>query len=62
MNLKQCQNIIHVVVNETSIVQLAIEFKNGIMINASESVNSIVHATKIIFGIPAHVFVTLVSI
>ena len=52
----------HVIVSTKSIVQLAIQIKNGIMINASASIKSIVRAKKIIVRFLAHVYVRKASI
>ena len=46
----------HVIVNANSIVQLAIQIKNEIMINANASVKAIVQAKKVIVGILAYAF------
>ena len=48
--------------NENSIVQLAIQIKNGIMKHVNVSVEIILHTKKIIVGILAHVFVRMLSI
>ena len=48
--------------NENSIVQLAIQIKNGIMKHVNVSVKIIVYAKKIKAGILEHVFVRMVSI
>ena len=58
MKLKHWQNIFHVIVNTNSIIQI----KNGIMLNVNESAKSIVRAIKIIGGILAHLFMSIVSI
>ena len=60
MKLKQWQNILHVIINANSIVQLAIQIKNGItkLFNMNEKV--IVNVKNIIAGILAHVFVAQV--
>ena len=51
------------IANANSIIQLAIQTKNGIMKHFNESVKVIVHAKKnIIIGILTHVFVRMVSI
>ena len=57
MELKQQQNIFHVIVNANSI-----QIKNGItkLVNVNVKIN--VHAKKIIAGILAHVFVRIASI
>ena len=62
MKLKQWQNIFHVIVNANSIVQYVIQIKNGIIKHVNVNVNIIVCTKKIIVGIPAHVFVRIVSI
>ena len=45
------------IINANSVVELAIQINNGIMINANASVRSIVSVQKIIIGILVHVFV-----
>ena len=50
------------IVNANSTVYLAIQIKNGIMINANVSVKIIAHAKNIIVEILAHVFARMVSI
>ena len=63
MKLKQWQNIFHIFYNANSIVQYAIQIKNGIIKNVNANVKIIIHAKKkIIVGIIAHVFVRIVSI
>ena len=62
MKLKKWQNKIHVIVNAKLIVQHVIQIKNGIMKHINESVKIIVNAKKIIVGILADVFMTMVSI
>ena len=62
MKLKQWQNIFNVTVNENSIVQHAIQIKNGIMKHVNVNVKIIVSAKKIIVGILAHAFVRTASI
>ena len=49
-------------IKANSIVQYAIQIKNGIRRYVNMSVNIIIHARKIIVGILAHVFVRIVSI
>ena len=50
------------IANENSIIQLAIQTKNGIMKHFNDSVKVIVHAKNIIIGILTHIFVRMVSI
>ena len=50
MELKQWQNIFHVIVNANSIVKHVIQIKNGIIKQISVNVNIIVSAKKIIVG------------
>ena len=50
------------IVNVNSIVQLAIQIKNGITELVNVNVKVIVYAKKIIAGILAHVFVRIASI
>ena len=50
------------IVNENSIVQHAIQIKNGIMKHVNVNVKIIVSAKKIIVGILAHTFVRTASI
>ena len=58
MKLKQLLNIFHVIVNANSIVQIAIQIKNGMKKTklANVNVKIIIRAKKIIVGILAHVF------
>ena len=58
MKLKQLLNIFHVIVNANSIVQIAIQIKNGTKKTklANVDVKIIMRAKKIIVGILAHVF------
>ena len=60
--LKHSLNIFHVILNGNSIVQHIIQITNGILINVNVSLKSVISAKKIIAGILAHVFVTIVSI
>ena len=55
-------NMFHEIVSTNSIVQLAIQIKNGIMINSSASIKSIVRAKKIIVRFLAHVYVRKANI
>ena len=50
------------IVNANSVVQHVYQIKNEIMIHANANVKSIARAKKSIVGIPAHVFVRMVSI
>ena len=50
------------IANANSIVQLAIQIKNGIMILVNASVKSIVSAKMVIVGILAHVFAEMANI
>ena len=61
MKLKQWQNIFDLIVNASSIVQHAIQIKNGIMKHMNVSVKIILSAKKNIAGILAHVFVRILS-
>ena len=62
MKLKQWQNIFDLIVNASSIVQHAIQIKNGIMKHMNVSVKIILSAKKKnIAGILAHVFVRILS-
>ena len=58
MKLKQLLNIFHVIVNANSIVQIAIQIKNGTKKTklANVDVKIIIRAKKIIIRILAHVF------
>ena len=60
--LKHSLNIFHVILNGNSIVQHIIQITNGILINVNVSLKSVISAKKIMAGILAHVFVTIVSI
>ena len=51
-------NMFHVIVNVYSIVQHAVQTKNGMMIN----LKSVAHAKKIVVGILSHVFARIVGI
>ena len=66
MKLKQWQNIFHMIVNASSIVQHVIQINNGIMSMSMEYVNVIVKiigsVKSIIVGILPHVFVRILSI
>ena len=62
MKLEQLQNMFPVILNANSIVQLAIQIKNGIMINVNAGVKKVIHTRKVIFGILAHAFVRIRSI
>ena len=55
-------NMFHVIVSTNSIVQLAIQIKNGIMISSGASIKSIVRAKKIIVRFLAHVYVRKANI
>ena len=50
------------IANANSLAKYIIPIKNGIMIHASVSVKSIVHAKKIIAGIIADVFMRIVAV
>ena len=50
------------ITNAISIVQAAIQIKNGIIKYVNVSVKIIVNAKKVIVGILAHLFVRMVSI
>ena len=58
MKLKQRQNIFHVIVNANSMLQ----YVTGIMKHVKVVLKIIVRTDMIIAGIPAHVFVRIVSI
>ena len=60
--LNQWQNIFHVIVNANSIVKHVIQIKNGIIKHVNMNVKIIVSSKKVIAGIPAPVFVRIVSI
>ena len=49
-------------VTANSIVQHAIQIKNGIIKHVIVNVKIILHAKKVILGILAHVFVRIVSV
>ena len=55
MRLKQRQNIFHMIVNANSIVQLAVQIKNGRIKHANVNVKIIISANKITVGILVHV-------
>ena len=61
-DVKQWQNIFHLVVNANSIVQHVIQIKNGIMKHVNVSVKFIISAKKILVGILAHVSLRIASI
>ena len=54
--------MINLIANANSIVQLAIQIKNGIAKLVNANVKIIVHTNKIIVRILAHVFVIIASI
>ena len=54
--------MINLIANTNSIVQLAIQIKNGITKLVNANVKIIVHTNKIIVRILAHVFVIIESI
>ena len=62
MKLKQWQNIFHVTANEDSIMKYVIQIKNGILKHVNVSLKLIVHAKKIVLGIPEHIFVSTAGI
>ena len=62
MKLKKWQNIFHEIVNANSIVQHAIENKDGIRKHVDMNVKIIINVKKILVGILAHVFVRIISI
>ena len=62
MKIEQWQNIFHVIVNANLTVQYVIKIKNGVIKHVNVNVKIIVRAKKIIVGILAHVFVSIVSI
>ena len=60
MKLKPLHNIFHVIVNANSIIQHAIQIRNGIIKHVNVNVKIIVYAKKIILvGILLHVFVRM---
>ena len=61
-DVKQWQNIFHLVVNANSIVQHVIQIKNGIMKHVNMSVKFIISAKKILVGILAHACLRIASI
>ena len=63
MKLKQWQNInAIVIVNANSIIQNTTQIENGKLKHVNVNVKIIISVKKIIVGIPAHVFVKIVSI
>ena len=62
LKLKQWENIFHVIVNAKSIVQHAIQIKNGIIKEVNVNVKVIISVKKIIAVILAHVFVKIANI
>ena len=56
------QNIFHVTVNATAIVQHVFQNKNGIIKHVNVNVKVTVSAKEIIVGIQAYVFLRIVSI
>ena len=58
---KQWKNIFHVILNANTIVQHVIQIKNGIINYINVNIKIIVHAKKIIAGMLAHVFVSMIS-
>ena len=62
MKLKQWQSIFNAVVNGNSIVQHVVQIKNGIIKHVNVDVKTNISAKKIIVGILAHVFMSIVSI
>ena len=62
MKLKHWQNIFHVIANANSVVQPAVQIRNGITKLVNVNVKVIAHAKKIIVGILAHEFVRTASI
>ena len=61
LKLKQWENIFHVIVNANSIVQHAIQIKNGIIKEVNVNVK-VISVKKIIAVILAHVFVKIANI
>ena len=62
MKLKQWQSIFNAIVNGNSIVQHVVQIKNGIIKHVNVDVKTNISAKKIIVGILAHVFMSIVSI
>ena len=62
MKLEHWENMFHMIVNAYSIVQHAVQTKNGMMINVNFSLKSVAHAKKIVVGILSHVFARIVGI
>ena len=62
MKLKQWQSIFNAIVNGNSILQHVVQIKNGIIKHVNENVKANIRAEKIIVGILAHVFMSIVSI
>ena len=62
MKLKQWQSIFNAVVNGNSIVQHVVQIKNGIIKHVNVNVKANIRAEKIIVGILAPVFMSIVSV
>ena len=62
MKLRQWHNIFHVIVNANSIKKQVIQIKNGILKLFNVNLKILISIKKIIVGIPAQVFVRIVSI
>ena len=62
MRLKQWRNIFHAIANANSIVQHAIQMKNGIIKHVNVNIKIIEIVKKIIVGTLTHVFVRIGSI
>ena len=62
MKLKQWKSVFNAIVNGNSIVQHVVQIKNGIIKHVNVDVKTNISAKKIIVGILAHVFMSIVSI
>ena len=62
MKLKQWQSIFNATVNGNSIVQHVVQIKNGIIKHVNVNVKTNIRGEKIIVGILAPVFMSIVSI
>ena len=62
MKLKQWKSVFNAIVNGNSIVQNVVQIKNGIIKHVNVDVKTNISAKKIIVGILAHVFMSIVSI
>ena len=62
MKLKRWKSVFNAIVNGNSIVQHVVQIKNGIIKHVNVDVKTNISAKKIIVGILAHVFMSIVSI